>query len=54
MSVKSQDDKNRIAVDILTKNFVDHARKNGQEVSDSAARKKAVEIAERAIKKIKK
>lgn len=51
MSHKTQTEKDRIAVDITTKNLVENARRNGLDVTESAARRKAVEIAERATKK---
>lgn len=48
---RTRDERARNAVDIMTKHFVTHSEKQGRKMSDAEARKKAVEIAERALKR---
>lgn len=48
---KTREEKARIAIDITTKNLVESAKKGGYELTDSQARKKAQEIAERVERK---
>lgn len=48
---KSKEERGRIAVDIMTKNFKTSAEQSGRTMSDNEARKKATEIAERADRK---
>jgi hypothetical protein len=48
---KTRDERSRIAIDIMTKNFVKESEKQGRKLSDNEARKQAQAIAERADKK---
>ena len=53
MSHKTQQERDRITIDIMTKTFADHERRQGKEVNDEKIRKKVIEIANRVDKKRK-
>jgi len=51
MTIKTKEERSRIVIDIMTKNFVKSSEQQGRKLSDNEARKQAQTIAERADKK---
>lgn len=51
MTVKTREERGRIAVDIITKNIKNHVEQSGRTITESEARKQAQTIAERANRK---
>jgi hypothetical protein len=47
----TQEEKSRDAIDFFTKEFKEHAERQGKEISDDAARKEAVDLARRTERK---
>lgn len=47
----SSDERHRAAIDYMTERIKSHAEKNGKEMTDSAARKQATDLAHLVIRK---
>jgi hypothetical protein len=52
--MSSDSEKGRRAIDTMVKSHIEHAQKNGKQLSDSEARKFVTQVAERAEKRAKK